>query len=184
MLCPMTSYRRLKRPGASYFFTVCLEDRDSTLLVDQIDALRAAYAATLRELPVLCPAIVVLPNHLHAIWTEPAGEVNYSERWRRIKARFSHSIGRAETVCPSKQRKREAGRWQRRFWEHALRDEADFLAAMAACRIDPVTHGLVTRPEDWAFSSFTRRGGAPVRPVAAWPPRYAAAADALGASPA
>jgi putative transposase len=156
---PMTSYRRLKIPGATYFFTLCLEDRDSTALTDHIDALRAAYAATLRELPALCPAMVVLPNHLHAIWTEPGDQVTYSERWRRIKARFSHAVGKADEISLSKQRKREAGLWQRRFWEHGLRSEAEFVAAMDYCHQNPVKHGWVARPEDWEYSSFSRRMG-------------------------
>ena len=158
MLGYMTSYRRLKIPGATYFFTLCLEDRESRLLIDRIADLRAAYAATLSEMPALCPAMVVLPNHLHAIWAEPEGEVQFSERWRRIKARFSHRVGRAEEISGSKLRKRETGVWQRRFWEHGVRGEADFLTAMNYCYMNPVKHGLVDRPEDWAYSSFTRRG--------------------------
>ncbi len=155
----MTQYRRLRLPGASYFFTLCLETRGSTRLVDHIATLRTAYAATLRELPVLCPAMVVLPDHLHAIWTEPEGVVLYSERWRRIKARFSHALSGEFAPNARKSRKRERGLWQRRFWEHAIRGEADFLAAMDYCRLNPVKHGLVENPEDWAFSSFTRRMG-------------------------
>ncbi len=167
----MTSYRRLKSPGDAYIFTLCLEDRESTLLVDHIDALRAAYCATLRELPALCPAIVVLPNHLHAIWVEPPGEVNYSERWRRIKARFSHTIGKAPVISPSKLRRREAGLWQRRFWEHRIRTAAEFVAIMDDCRMNPVRHGLVAQPEDWEFSSFTRRMGNIAHPTLPYRPR-------------
>jgi putative transposase len=155
----MTNYRRFKIPGATYFFTLCLEERGSRLLVDRIADLRSAYAQTVRELPVFCPAMVVLPDHLHAIWTEPAGEVNYSERWRRIKARFSHLVGPAFVVNHSKARKREAGVWQRRFWEHTVRDEAELRAAMVYCQMNPVKHGLVTCPEDWPYSSYVRRMG-------------------------
>ena len=71
----MTSYRRLRLPGATYFFTLCLEDRGSTALVDHVALLRNAYAKTVAELPVICRAMVVLPDHLHAVWTEPAGSV-------------------------------------------------------------------------------------------------------------
>jgi len=155
----MTNYRRFKIPGASYFFTLCLEARGSTLLVDRIADLRSAYALTLRELPVVCPAIVILPDHLHAIWTGPLGEVNYSERWRRIKARFSHVVGPALVVNNSKARKGEAGIWQRRFWEHTLRDEAELRAAMFYCQMNPVKHGLVRCAEDWPYSSYVRRMG-------------------------
>jgi putative transposase len=155
----MTNYRRLRLPGATYFFTLCLEDRDSTLLTDHIDTLRAAYLKTLQELPALCPAMVVLPNHLHAIWTEPEGSVLCSERWRRIKARFSHAIQQDFSPNPSKQTKRERGIWQRRFWEHAIRGESEFVAAMEFCHFNPVKHGLVTNPLDWQYSSLSRRMG-------------------------
>lgn len=155
----MTNYRRFKIPGATYFFTLWLEDRESRLLVDRIGELRAAYALTARELPVECRAMVVLPNHLHAIWTEPAGEVNYSERWRRIKARFSHLVGPAMQINDSKLRKRERGIWQRRFWEHTIRDEVELAEMIAYCEVNPVKHGLVARAEDWPYSSFFRKMG-------------------------
>jgi putative transposase len=155
----MTNYRRLRIPGATYFFTLCLEDRDSTLLIDHIDTLRAAYAMTLRELPADCSAIVILPDHLHSIWTEPEGQVLFSERWRRIKARFSHAVKQDFRPNPSKSAKRERGLWQRRFWEHAIRNEAEFVAAMDYCYRDPMEHGLVEQPEDWKYSSFFRGMG-------------------------
>lgn len=154
----MTSYRRLTLPDATYFFTVCLEDRDGRTLVDHIDQLRAAYAFTLREMPVETHAMVVLPNHLHAIWSEP-GMPKFSERWRRIKARFSHAIGGDFAPNGSKQRRDERGLWQRRFFEHAIRNEDEFQKAMDYCRLNPVKHGLVAEPELWPYSSFTRRMG-------------------------
>ena len=163
----MTSYHRLRRPGATHFFTLCLEDRGSSVLTDHVGALRRAYGATLAELPALCPAIVILPDHLHAIWTEPEGLSLYSERWRRIKARFSHALEGDFAPNASKQRKRERGLWQRRFWEHAIRDAADFAAAMEHCRMNPVRHGLVARPEDWPYSSFARRMGNIAHPTEA-----------------
>jgi putative transposase len=115
----MTAYRRLILPESTYFFTVCLEDRGSHVLVDEIDQLRAAYAFTVREMPVTCLAMVILPNHLHAIWTEP-GLPKFSERWRRIKARFSHGVAGDFKPNASKQARQERGLWQRRFYEHAV----------------------------------------------------------------
>ena len=112
----MTNYRRLRRPGGTYLFTVCLEDRGSDLLVARIDVLRQAYARTMRELPASCPAIVILPGHLHAIWTLPEGGADFSERWRRIKARFSLALVDHPPRSASKIAKRERGIWQRRFW--------------------------------------------------------------------
>ena len=153
--CGMTAYRRLILPEATYFFTVCLEDRAATTLVDEIDRLRAAYAVTVAEMPILCHAMVVLPNHLHAIWTEPAIP-RFSERWRRIKARFTHSLTGDFLPNASKTLTRERGLWQRRFWEHAIRNADEFSKAMDYCRMNPEKHGLVTEPQDWPYSSFTK----------------------------
>lgn len=150
----MTSYRRLRRPGAIYFFTLCLEHRGSTLLTDQIALLREAWRQTIAEFPVAAQAAVVLPDHLHAIWTEPEGTVAYSERWRRIKARFSNGIERDFEPRQSLRRKRERGIWQRRFWEHAIRREQELLQAKEYLRLDPLKHGLVSDPADWPYSSF------------------------------
>jgi putative transposase len=153
----MTEYRRLRLPGATYFFTLCLERRGATTLVDQIDALRFAYARTVQELPVTCHAMIILPDHLHAVMTEPEGGVFYSERWRRIKSRFSHAIAVPGAMRPSLEVKRERGIWQRRFWEHALRSEDDFRAALQYCEQDAVKHGLVAQSELWPYSSFAKR---------------------------
>ena len=154
----MTNCRRLRVPGGTYFFTVCLEDRSGTTLTDHIDLLRFAYARTVCELPVTCKAMVVLPNHLHAIWTLPEGDTDFSERWRRIKARFSNGLLSDPLRCRSKIKKRECGIWQRRFWEHWVRNDNDLEAAIAYCWRNPVKHGLTTDPESWPFSSFHRRG--------------------------
>ncbi len=163
----MISYRRLRIPGATYFFTLCLADRTARTLVDHIDSLRFSYAKTISELPVICAAMVVLPDHLHAIWTEPEGIVAYSERWRRIKSRFSHAVSADFRPTSSMAQKRERGLWQRRFWEHAIRDEEELAALMDYCRINPVKHGLVRDPADWPYSSFNRKmGRLPILPVA------------------
>jgi putative transposase len=156
----MTSYRRLRLPGATYVFTVCLAERGATTLVEHVDMLRWAYLQTIRDLPVTCHAMVVLPDHLHAVWTEPAGCVAYSERWRRIKARFSHGLDQRPALSPSLRAKRERGIWQRRFWEHAIRNEAEFALALAYCRDNPVQHGLVADAADWPYSSFASRNKA------------------------
>ena len=150
----MTNYRGMRVPGGTYFFTVCLEDRDSTVLTEHIDRLRFAYAKTVAEFPVTCEAIVVLPDHLHAVWTLPEGDDNFSERWRRIKARFSHGLRADIPPCRSKIDKRERGLWQRRFWEHFVRNEDNLKSAIEYCRKNPVKHGLVTDATDWPFSSF------------------------------
>jgi putative transposase len=152
----MTHYRRLRLKGATYFFTVCLEDRNARLLTDRIGDLRMAYARTMTELPVFCDAMVVLPDHLHAVWTLPPGDADFSERWRRIKARFARDLP-LPSRSASKMEKRERGIWQRRFWEHAVRGEEELAQLVEYCRVNPVRHGLVAEPGDWPFSSFAKR---------------------------
>ncbi|MEL7116985.1 MAG: transposase [Pseudomonadota bacterium] len=152
----MTAYRRLRRPGGTFFFTVNLAKRGSTHLYDHVDILREAYALTLRERPVRTDAIVVLPDHLHAIWTLPPGDSDYSTRWRLIKTRFSRATGLDGPKSASKARKLERGLWQRRFWEHAIRDQADMKRHLYYCWLNQVKHGLVSRAADWPLSSIHR----------------------------
>ena len=154
----MTQYRRLKSPGSTYYFTFCAQVRGSSVLTDNIGLLRDAWQATFAEFPAIPHAVVILPDHLHAVLTEPEDEVNFSERWRRFKARVSHAVDVAGPPRSSLAARREKGFWQRRFWEHRIRDAADFRGAVEYCRTDPVRHGLVARPEEWAFSSFRRMG--------------------------
>jgi putative transposase len=155
-LCGMTAYHRLYQPEGTYFFTVCLEDREGRTLVDHVDKLRAAYAMATHEMPVQTHAVVILPNHLHAIWTEP-GMPRFSDRWQRIKARFSLAVDGDFAPSRSTREKRENGLWQRRFYEHAIRNEEEFGKAMEYCRLNPATHGLVEDPQDWPYSSFVKR---------------------------
>ncbi|WP_299609539.1 transposase [uncultured Tateyamaria sp.] len=152
----MSSYRRFRVDGATYFFTVNLADRSSDMLVDHIDHFRIAYARTWEEHPFRCDAMVVLPDHVHAVWTLPRGDTGYSERWRKIKARFSHALGGVYARSQSKEIKREVGVWQRRFWEHCIRDEADYRAHVAYCWSNPVKHGYVERAVEWPYSSIHR----------------------------
>lgn len=152
----MPDYRRLRVPGGTYFFTVALARPGMTLLTDHVDLLRAAYRSTTLELPVACDAIVILPDHLHAVWTLPDGDQDFPERWRRIKSRFTHALGLRFPRSPSKRAKREAGVWQRRYWEHLIRDGADYRAHVEYCWSNPVKHGLCASPEDWVLSSLHR----------------------------
>lgn len=147
----MAGHRRVFIAGGSYFFTLCLEQRGSTLLTDRIAELRAAWQRTFREFPVRVEAMVILPDHLHAVLTEPEGEVNFPERWRRMKARFSHAVPDRPDRPPRLLRKRERGIWQRRYWEHCLRDGASLHAAVEFCRWNPVRHGLTEAPDDWPY---------------------------------
>ena len=152
----MTNYRRFKSCGATYFFTVALADRTSDSLVRRISYLRKAVKTTMKERPFQCEAAVILPDHLHMIWTLPKSDSDFSTRWRLIKSRFSIATGLKNPKSHSQYKKQERGVWQRRFWEHCIRDEADFSAHVAYCWGNPVKHGLVKRPADWPFSSIHR----------------------------
>lgn len=151
----MVMYRRNVVPGGTFFFTVTLRDRRARLLVDHIDLLRAAYAGVKRQRPFRTDAVVVLPDHLHAIWTLPDGDGDFSGRWRAIKAGFVRALTRAG-VATARNAKGEALVLQRRFWEHTLRDEADHAAHSDYIHYNPVKHGLVARPRDWPHSSVHR----------------------------
>ena len=164
----MPDYRRLRIPGATIFFSVGLERRQSSMLVNNIDQLRYAVAATQRERPFTIDAFVVLPDHLHCIWTLPERDSDYSVRWGAIKARFSMGMRRAGFtpplpigrekggVNPALRRKGEVGLWRPRFWEHHIRSNHDFRAHQEFCLWDPVRHGLVDHPDEWPFSSIHR----------------------------
>lgn len=152
----MSRYLRFYACGATYFFTVNLARAGRDALTAHADALRASFAEVLRERPVQIDALVVLPDHLHAVWTLPEGDQDFSTRWKRIKAGFTRSTGLSGARSLSKELKGERGVWQRRFWEHRIRDQADFAAHVAYCWDNPVRHGYVARPEEWPFSSLHR----------------------------
>lgn len=154
----MVRYRRNYVPGGTYFFTLALADRRGDALVKHIDALRASFSKARRERSFTVDAIVVLPDHLHSMVTLPEGDADFSGRWRRIKGLFSRSVAAADTrLAPD-----AAGRlWQRRFWEHTIRDDDDFSRHFDYIHFNPVKHGLVDRVCDWPYSSFhlyVRRG--------------------------
>jgi REP-associated tyrosine transposase len=152
----MTAYRRNLLAGGTYFFTVNLADRRLSLLTDNIELLRAAFRYTRRRHPFTIDAIVVLPDHLHALWTLPPGDSDFATRWRLIKTTFSHGLCPAERVSASRSRKGERGVWQRRFWEHTIRDHEDFVRHMDYIHFNPVKHRYVEHVQDWPFSSFHR----------------------------
>jgi putative transposase len=151
----MPNYIRPKITGASVFFTVTLQDRGQPLLVDHIQHLREAVAVTKAERPFDIAAWVVLPDHMHCVWTLPSGDRDFSTRWRLIKARFSRRLPQGHQR-PSQVARQERGLWQRRFWEHHIRDDADLAAYVGYCWHNPVKHGLVARPQDWPYSSIHR----------------------------
>ena len=150
----MVRYRRNFVSGGTYFFTVTLADRRSTLLVDSIAALRQSFRITRRERPFSIDAIVVLPEHLHVIMTLPPDDADYSGRWRKIKSLFSRRVAKNKGLKPNK--RGEYPLWQTRFWEHAIRDDSDFERHVEYIHYNPVKHGLVPRVADWSYSSFHR----------------------------
>jgi putative transposase len=159
----MVGYRRNRVAGGKFFFTLTLADRRSTVLVDHIDALRAAFRETRRERPFTIDAIVVLPDHLHVVFALPDGDADFPGRWRRIKGHFSSRL-LGEGVDIKRYSNGELALWQRRYWEHTIRDDAEFARHVDYIHYNPVKHGLVKRVCDWPHSSFhlyVRRGVLP-----------------------
>ncbi|MEW4982899.1 MAG: transposase [Cycloclasticus sp.] len=149
-------YRRANIKGASYFFTVNLANRKSTLLVDKIDALRQSIQTVKQRHSFKIDAMVVMPDHLHALITLPVGDNDYATRWKLIKAGFSRKIPKGEHVNPSRASKRERGIWQRRYWEHLIRDDNDYQAHINYIHYNPVKHGYVQQAVKWPYSSIHR----------------------------
>ena len=161
----MGNYRRNFLPGGSYFFTVNLADRRCALLTDHVVLLRAAFRQVRARHPFAIEAAVILPDHQHAIWTLPEGDADFATRWRLIKSGFSHALPRTERISASRAAKAERGIWQRRYWEHTLRDEEDFARHLDYIHLNPVKHGLAVCVRGWPFSSFrhwVRLGAYPV----------------------
>jgi putative transposase len=151
----MVMYRRNFVAGGTYFFTLALADRRSTMLIDRIDELREAYRSVVTARDIDTLAICILPDHLHSIWTMPDGDANYSSAWALIKARFSRSISKTDLRVV---RTLDAGFnvWQRRFWEHTIRGDRDLENHVNYIHFNPVKHGHVLRAVDWPHSSFHR----------------------------
>ena len=152
----MTDYRRNFLPGGSYFFTVNLAERRLALLTERIDVLRAAFRRIRAWHRFTIEAAVILPDHLHMIRTLLEGDPDFPLRWRLIKSAFSRRLPGGEPISASRAAKGERGVWQRRYWEHALRDENDFVRHLDYIHFNPVKHGHAIRPRDWPYSSFRR----------------------------
>jgi putative transposase len=149
-------YRRANVAGATYFFTVNVAERRTGLLVEHIDALREALRRVKRTHPFRIDALVVLPDHLHALWTLSQDDADFATRWMLIKGGFSRQIPASEYRSPSRVAKGERGIWQRRYWEHMIRDERDFARHVDYIHFNPVKHGLGTCAVDWPPSSIHR----------------------------
>ena len=157
----MPDYRRNRVPGGTYFFTVNLADRRSDLLVTHVDALRLAVRKVRAQRPFHIDAWVVLPEHMHCLWTLPDGDADFPGRWREIKKTFSKQIPGGERRSAVMVDRGERGIWQRRYWEHTICDDRDYVVHMDYIHFNPVRHGLVRHVIEWPFSSFSgcvRRG--------------------------
>ena len=152
----MANYRRVWVPGGTYVFTVNLLERNRRLLVDHIDLLRGAFAQACANRPFDMIAAVVLPDHLHCVWQLPIGDADNASRWSAIKAAFSRSLPTGEWRSARRAAKGERGIWQRRYWEHLVRDDRDLVTHVDYVHFNPVKHRHVARVEDWPYSTFHR----------------------------
>lgn len=160
----MPSYLRDNTPGASWFFTVVAYERRE-IFCEEIfrSALREAIVRVRVNHPFQIDAWVLLPDHLHCIWTLPDNDADFSTRWRLIKHHVTYAtngwLAALEPPSASRQRRGESTIWQRRFWEHRIRDDRDLEHHLDYLHFNPVKHGLVDRVQDWSHSSFHRRVG-------------------------
>jgi putative transposase len=150
-------YRCRFVPEATYFFTVHLADPNSHLLVERVDLLRLAFSLCQKQMPFEINSAGVLPAHLHMIWTLPGGDADFSARWRHIKSTFSRHVPPAQNRCPSMIKRGEKGIWQRRFWEHHIRDQDDYALHDHLIATAPIRLGLVRDPKDWPLCSASKR---------------------------
>jgi len=152
-------YRRSRTEGGTYFFTVVTHNRRGFLCSsDNVALLRQAFRSVMPDYPFKIDAFVLLPEHLHCIWTLPEGDNDFSTRWRLIKSRFTCGCDPSlrGNANASRRRKGEQAVWQRRFWEHQIRDNNDLAQHVEYIHYNPVKHGLVNAPRDWGYSSFHR----------------------------
>ena len=149
----MVLYRRNYIKGGYYFFTVTLRDRQSRLLIEHIDILRQAMQTVRKKYPFQIDAIVILPDHIHAIWRLPEDDDSYSTRWKNIKGLFTKGII-AKGLTFKKNKSGEYNIWQHRFWEHTIRNEIDYQKHCDYIHYNPVKHRLVKYAIEWPYSSF------------------------------
>jgi putative transposase len=153
----MSNYRRAFVPGGTWFFTVnLLQRRGNDLLVSEIDLLRQVVQGVRRRYPFHIDAWVVLPEHMHCVFSLPEGDSDFSLRWRLIKSGFSRALPKTESLSTVRQASGERGIWQRHYWEHLIRDELDFQRRIDYVYVNPLKHGLVKRVGDWPYSTFHR----------------------------
>ena len=151
----MVNYRRNFVPGGTYFFTVTLLNRKSSQLIESIDSLRLAFRKAQANKPFSIDAMVVLPEHLHTIWTLSVNDSDYLGRWKAIKSIFTRELIKSGTPI-NKRKDGSAQLWQRHYWEHTIRDDNDLNRHIDYIHNNPVKHGLVESAVDWPYSSLHR----------------------------
>jgi len=149
-------YRRADVPGATYFFTLNAADRKGQVLLDHVQALRHSFRQARARHSFELDAIVVLPEHLHMLMTLPRDDADFAGRIMLIKQGFSRRVPSGERIDASRVRRGERGLWQRRYWEHLIRDEIDFERHVDYIHFNPVKHGWVAHAMDWPHSSIHR----------------------------
>ena len=157
----MSNYMRVKFPGGLYFFTLVTFERRKFLTSEPSRRLlRQVWKDVREKYPFTVEAICVLPDHLHCIWRLPVGDCDYPKRWKLIKGMFTRRYlkagGQEGTRNLSRRGKREAAVWQRRYWEHTIRNDIDFARHVDYIHFNPVKHGYVSTPVDWHWSSYHR----------------------------
>jgi putative transposase len=152
----MPNYRRYRIKGGCYFFTVNLLERKKQLLTENITLLRHAFRTVKQQRPFHIDAIVILPDHLHCVLTLPENDDDYSGRWRAIKKIFTKQLPKTEYLSKTRIKRHERGIWQRRFWEHTIKDENDYLKHIDYIHYNPIKHGYVYHPSEWKYSSIHR----------------------------
>ena len=165
----MPNYRRADVAGGTYFFTVNTFHRRTFLVQDQArSSLREAIMEVRTTLPFTIDAWVLLPDHIHCLWTLPRGDTDFATRWRLIKTRVTQRCGEMfgnnQLLTERRKTKRQGSLWQNRYWEHLIRDERDFASHLDYVHWNPIKHGLVKHVADWPYSSFHRYVGAGIYP--------------------
>ena len=151
----MVRYRRNFFEGGTYFFTLTLRDRTSRVLVEHVDILRDAFRAARQRHPFEIDAIVVMPEHLHLVMTLSPNDAGYDLRIRFIKGRFSRRVAQSRVAIHRNERG-EYDLWQRRYWEHTIRDDQDLQRHVDYIHFNPVKHGHAVRAAAWPYSSIHR----------------------------
>jgi len=150
-------YLRTWHPVGAYFFTInLLQRKDNDLLIRHIQSLRESVKTVKAHHSFKIHGWVVLPEHMHCLIELPENDIDYATRIRLIKIGFSKAIPKTERRSSVRIKRGERGIWQRRYWEHLIRDEADFQAHMNYIHYNPVKHGWVKHVKDWPYSTFHR----------------------------